>query len=98
MKQSSTTMKQLTMNAYSIVRVPMKRRLNKTCCDYGAYAIKFMECHLLGLDISLADDQNIFGCRHKIGLIFGRLRMIQSWWIGCQGRSHLKSILLIMLI
>ncbi|KAG2307541.1 hypothetical protein Bca52824_027289 [Brassica carinata] len=56
------------MNAYSIVRVPMKRRLNKTCCDCGAYAIKLMECHLLGLDISLVDDQNILGCRHKIAV------------------------------
>lgn len=66
--QPSTTMKQLTVNAYSIVHVPMKRRLNKTCCDCGAYAIKFMECHLLGLDISLVDDQNILGCRHKIAV------------------------------
>lgn len=64
--QSSSTMKQLIVKPYSIKHVPMKRRLNKTCCDCGAYAIKFMECHLLGLDISLVDDENILGCRYKI--------------------------------
>ena len=46
----------------------MKRRLNKTCCDCRAYSIKMLECHLVGLDISLADDQKILGCQYKIAI------------------------------
>lgn len=30
--------KKLHLSAYSIVHVPMKKRLNKSCCDCGAYA------------------------------------------------------------
>ena len=58
--------KQLLLSSYSIVDVPMKMRLNKTCCDRGAYALKHMECSLLGLDVSLVDDEIIMGCRQKI--------------------------------
>ncbi|CAF2056633.1 unnamed protein product [Brassica oleracea] len=34
--------------------------------DYGAYSLKFIECHLLGLDFSLVNDENIQEARHKI--------------------------------
>ncbi|KAF2595513.1 hypothetical protein F2Q70_00043549 [Brassica cretica] len=60
--------KQLLLSSYSIVDVPMKLRLNKTCCDCGAYALKHFECSLLGLDVSLVDDEIIMGCRQKIGV------------------------------
>uniref|UniRef100_A0A0D3D245 Uncharacterized protein n=1 Tax=Brassica oleracea var. oleracea TaxID=109376 RepID=A0A0D3D245_BRAOL len=48
--------------------VPMKMRLNKSCCDCCAYALKHLECHLLGIDLSLLDDEIIMGCRQKIGV------------------------------
>lgn len=60
--------KQLLLSSYSIVDVPMKLRLNKSCCDCGAYALKHLECSLLGLDVSLVDDEIIMGCRQKIGV------------------------------
>ncbi|KAF2597171.1 hypothetical protein F2Q68_00007739 [Brassica cretica] len=46
----------------------MKTRLNKSCCDCGAYALKHLECHLLGIDLNLLDDEIIMGCRQKIGV------------------------------
>ncbi|XP_048633093.1 uncharacterized protein LOC125607245 [Brassica napus] len=60
--------KQLLLASYSIVDVPMKARLNKSCCDCGAYALKHLECHLLGIDLGLLDDEIIMGCRQKIGV------------------------------
>ncbi|KAF2564545.1 hypothetical protein F2Q70_00016148 [Brassica cretica] len=60
--------KQLLLASYSIVDVPMKTRLNKSCCDCGAYALKHLECNLLGIDLSLLDDEIIMGCRQKIGV------------------------------
>ncbi|KAG2252037.1 hypothetical protein Bca52824_082173 [Brassica carinata] len=48
--------KQLLLASYSIVDVSMKTRLNKSCCDCGAYALKHLECNLLGIDLSLLDD------------------------------------------
>ena len=57
--------KQLLLASYSIVDVPMKARLNKSCCDCGAYALKHLECHLLGIDLGLLDDEIIMGCRQK---------------------------------
>ncbi|KAH0873849.1 LOW QUALITY PROTEIN: hypothetical protein HID58_071211, partial [Brassica napus] len=29
---------------------------NESCCDCGAYALKHLECNLLGIDLSLLDD------------------------------------------
>lgn len=58
--------KQMTVVPYSIIHLPMKSRLNKSGCDCGVYALKFMECHLLGLDMSLVDDEVIRWCRQKI--------------------------------
>ncbi|KAF8093345.1 hypothetical protein N665_0384s0031 [Sinapis alba] len=60
--------KQLLLSPYSIVEVPMQARLNKSCCDCGAYALKHLECHVLGLDLSLVDDEIIQGCRQKISV------------------------------
>ncbi|KAF8106817.1 hypothetical protein N665_0131s0020 [Sinapis alba] len=66
--EPSESNKQLLLSPYSIIDVPMKGRLNKSCCDCGAYALKHLECHLLGLDLSLVDDEIIQGCRQKIGV------------------------------
>ncbi|KAF3495646.1 hypothetical protein DY000_02053162 [Brassica cretica] len=60
--------KQLLLSSYSIVDVPMNMRLNKTSWDCGAYTLKHLECSLLGLDLSLVDDEIIMGCRQKIGV------------------------------
>ena len=60
--------KQLLLSPYSIVDVPMKSRLNKSCVDYGVYVLKHLECLLLGLDLSLVDDEIMQGCRQKIAL------------------------------
>ncbi|KAG2281861.1 hypothetical protein Bca52824_053081 [Brassica carinata] len=60
--------KQLLLASYSIVDVRMKTRLNKSCCDCGAYALKHLECNLLGIDFSLLDDEIIMGCIQKIGV------------------------------
>uniref|UniRef100_A0A0D3AST8 Ubiquitin-like protease family profile domain-containing protein n=1 Tax=Brassica oleracea var. oleracea TaxID=109376 RepID=A0A0D3AST8_BRAOL len=51
--------KQLLLSPYSIVDVPMKSSLNKSCADCGVYALKHLECLLLGLDLSLVDDEII---------------------------------------
>ncbi|KAF2556497.1 hypothetical protein F2Q68_00013709 [Brassica cretica] len=42
--------------------------MNKTCCDCGAYALKHLECSLLGLNLILVDDEIIMGCKQKIGV------------------------------
>ncbi|XP_018448733.1 uncharacterized protein LOC108820265 [Raphanus sativus] len=60
--------KKQLLSPYTIVEVPMKKRLNKSCCDCGVYALKHLECLLLGVDISLVDDEIIQGCRQKIGV------------------------------
>ncbi|KAF8107336.1 hypothetical protein N665_0123s0027 [Sinapis alba] len=60
--------KQLLLSPYSIVDVPMQARLNMSCCDCGAYALKHLECHVLGLNLSLVDDEIIQGCRQKIAV------------------------------
>ncbi|CAH8381781.1 unnamed protein product [Eruca vesicaria subsp. sativa] len=60
--------KQLLLKSYSIVDVLMKTRLNKSYCDCGAYALKHLECLLLGIDLSLVDDEIIMGCRQEISV------------------------------
>ncbi|KAF3584023.1 hypothetical protein F2Q69_00026258 [Brassica cretica] len=40
--------------------------LNKSSSDCGVYALKHIECHLLGLDFSLVNDNNIREARQKI--------------------------------
>ncbi|KAG2264354.1 hypothetical protein Bca52824_071433 [Brassica carinata] len=92
--------KQLLLSSYSIVDVPMKLRLNKSCCDCGAYALKHLECSLLGLDVSLVDDEIIMGCRQKIGVdlweaahdpIFAEVmtRYVPSPWERSEDKTHL---------
>ncbi|KAF8102770.1 hypothetical protein N665_0195s0007 [Sinapis alba] len=63
--QPSDKKKDLNVKQYSISYVPMPS-LNKTGNDCGAYALKFIECHVLGLDFALLNDENIQEARHKI--------------------------------
>uniref|UniRef100_A0A0D3D5B7 Ubiquitin-like protease family profile domain-containing protein n=1 Tax=Brassica oleracea var. oleracea TaxID=109376 RepID=A0A0D3D5B7_BRAOL len=41
-------------------------KLNKSACDCGVYAVKFIECHALGLELSLLHDGNIIEARHRV--------------------------------
>ncbi|CAH8352435.1 unnamed protein product [Eruca vesicaria subsp. sativa] len=60
--------KKYLLEKYYIVEVPLKARLNKSLCDCGAYALKNLECQLLGLDLNLVDDEIIQRCCQKIAL------------------------------
>ncbi|CAH8363612.1 unnamed protein product [Eruca vesicaria subsp. sativa] len=60
--------KHLLLEKYTIHDIPLKSRLNKSCADCGAYALKHLECLLLGLDLGLVDDEIIMGCRQKIAV------------------------------
>jgi len=63
--QSSDKKKDFNVKQYAVSYVPM-RALNTSGNDCGAYSLKFIECHLLGLDFSLVSDDNIQEARHKI--------------------------------
>ncbi|CAN6917717.1 unnamed protein product [Brassica oleracea] len=67
--QSSDKKKDFNVKQYTVSYVPM-RSLNKSGNDCGAYSLKFIECHLLGLDIYLVNDENIQEARHKIAFDF----------------------------
>ncbi|KAG2332317.1 hypothetical protein Bca52824_003497 [Brassica carinata] len=49
---------------YSVSIVPMSD-LNQLNCHCGVYMLKHIECHVLGLDISLVNDDNIREARIK---------------------------------
>ncbi|KAF2542101.1 hypothetical protein F2Q68_00030157 [Brassica cretica] len=63
--QSLTIHKHLVIIPYTVSYVPMSG-LNRLNCHCGVYTIKHIECHVLGLDISLVSDDNIWGARIKI--------------------------------
>ncbi|KAG2312882.1 hypothetical protein Bca4012_027487 [Brassica carinata] len=63
--QSSTIRKHLAVTPYTVSIVPMSG-LNLRNCHRGVYTLKHIECHLLGLDLSLVDDDNIWRARVKI--------------------------------
>ncbi|KAG2249803.1 hypothetical protein Bca52824_089431 [Brassica carinata] len=55
----------LHITPYNVSYVPMSG-LNRLQCHCGVYTIKHLECHVLGLDISMVSDENIWGARIKI--------------------------------
>ncbi|KAF2578773.1 hypothetical protein F2Q68_00005384, partial [Brassica cretica] len=63
--QSPERKKDFNVKQYTVSYVPM-RGLNMSGNDCGAYSLKFIECHLLGLDFSLVNDENIKEARRKI--------------------------------
>ncbi|KAG5409723.1 hypothetical protein IGI04_006042 [Brassica rapa subsp. trilocularis] len=63
--QSLTIQKHLHITPYNVSYVPMSG-LNRLQCHCGVYTIKHIECHVLGLDISMVSDENIWGARIKI--------------------------------
>ncbi|CAH8340898.1 unnamed protein product [Eruca vesicaria subsp. sativa] len=68
--------KHLLLKNYFIVEVPLKARLNNSSCDCGEYALKHLECYLLGLDLSLVDDEILQNCGQKLLWIYGWLHKI----------------------
>ncbi|KAG2330370.1 hypothetical protein Bca52824_001550 [Brassica carinata] len=63
--QSPDKKKDYNVKQYIVSYVPI-HGLNMSGNDCGAYALKFIECHLLGLDFSLINYENIQEARHKI--------------------------------
>lgn len=63
--QPAETRKHFKVTQYSVSYVPMPC-LNESSSDCGAYALKFIECHVLGLPFTLVNDENIAEARHKI--------------------------------
>ncbi|CAN6817462.1 unnamed protein product [Brassica oleracea] len=57
--------KHLNVVKYKVVYVPVPF-INKSSSDCGVYALKFIECHALGLDFTLVNDDNIREARQKI--------------------------------
>lgn len=63
--QSLTIQKHFHITPYNVSYVPMSG-LNRLQCHCGVYTIKHIECHVLGLDIFMVNDENIWGARIKI--------------------------------
>ena len=63
--QPTSHQKDFTIGAYTVSYVPAGE-LNKISCDCGVYAVKLIECHALGLELSLLNDDNIIEARHRI--------------------------------
>ncbi|ESQ37211.1 hypothetical protein EUTSA_v10003049mg [Eutrema salsugineum] len=58
--------KQLVIKPYTVQYVLMRPGINRSACDCGVYALKFIEAHMLGLHLSLINDDNIYSARLKI--------------------------------
>nr|VDD27068.1 unnamed protein product [Brassica oleracea] len=63
--QSAENKKHLNVRTYKAVYVPVPF-INKISSDCRVYALKFIECHTLGLDFTLVNDDNIREARQKI--------------------------------
>ncbi|KAL0899776.1 hypothetical protein Bca101_083737 [Brassica carinata] len=81
--------RKLHLSPYSIVDVPMQNRLNKSCCDCGAYALKHLECHLLGLDISLKIGVELWEATHDPVYAEVMKTYVPSPWEKSEDKSHL---------
>lgn len=66
--QTKSYGKNLHLALYSIVLVSVPPNLNKSSCDCGVYALKYIECHLLQLDMSLINGENIREARMRIAV------------------------------
>ncbi|RIA05733.1 hypothetical protein BRARA_K01891 [Brassica rapa] len=63
---SSKSRQQLKGKQYTVSYVAMPYLLNKSSSDCGVYVLKHTECHFLGLDFSLVNDNNIREAHKKI--------------------------------
>ncbi|KAG2290176.1 hypothetical protein Bca52824_049780 [Brassica carinata] len=62
----SSKSRQHHVKQYTVSYASMPFLLNKSSSDCGVYALKHIECHLLGLDFSLVNDNNILEAWQKI--------------------------------
>ncbi|KAF3583661.1 hypothetical protein F2Q69_00031342, partial [Brassica cretica] len=62
----SSEMRGFTVKPYDVTYAQMHFFLNKTSSDCGVYALKHIEAHLLGMDLTLVNDDNISEARQKI--------------------------------
>ncbi|CAE6004963.1 unnamed protein product [Arabidopsis arenosa] len=60
--------KNLLLSPYTLVHVPVPPGLNKSRCDCGVYALKYIECHFMGLPMDILDDVNIKHARQRIAV------------------------------
>ena len=67
-----------TVKPYDVTYAPMPFFLNKTSSDCGAYALNHIEAHLLGMDLTLVNDDNIREARRRLLMTYGKLLMILS--------------------
>ncbi|KAL0864502.1 hypothetical protein Bca101_043620 [Brassica carinata] len=63
--QPENQQKDFLVGAYTVDYVKMGS-LNQSVSDCGVYAVKFSECHALGLELSLVNDDNIKETRHRL--------------------------------
>ncbi|CAH8301505.1 unnamed protein product [Eruca vesicaria subsp. sativa] len=63
--QPAIYQKDFTVSLYTVTYVPMES-LNAGACDCGVYTLNFIECHALGLDLSLLNDENIKEARLRV--------------------------------
>ncbi|CAA7017798.1 unnamed protein product [Microthlaspi erraticum] len=64
--QTGETKKNLSVAPYTARYVPMRDGMNETHSDCEVYTLKFIECHALGRDVSLLNDENMKYARYKI--------------------------------
>ncbi|KAF3561515.1 hypothetical protein DY000_02013472 [Brassica cretica] len=62
----SSEKRRFTVKPYDVTYAPMPLSLNKTSSDCGVYALKHIEAHLLGMDLTLVNDDNIREASQKI--------------------------------
>ncbi|KAF2537235.1 hypothetical protein F2Q68_00020114 [Brassica cretica] len=63
---TSSEKRGFTVKPYDVTYAPMPLSLNKTSSDCGVYALKHIEAHLLGMDLTLVNDDNIREASQKI--------------------------------
>uniref|UniRef100_A0A0D3APP6 Ubiquitin-like protease family profile domain-containing protein n=1 Tax=Brassica oleracea var. oleracea TaxID=109376 RepID=A0A0D3APP6_BRAOL len=63
--QPTRHQKNFAVGAYTVSYVPVGN-LNKSACGCGVYSVEFIECHALGLELSLLNDDNIIEARHRV--------------------------------
>ncbi|EOA29039.1 hypothetical protein CARUB_v10025294mg [Capsella rubella] len=56
------------LSPYTLVHVSVPPGLNKSKSDCGVYALKYIECHFLGLPIDMVHDDNIRHAHYKIAV------------------------------
>ncbi|KAG2322958.1 hypothetical protein Bca4012_058411 [Brassica carinata] len=85
--QPAKHQKNFLVAAYTVDYFSMDS-LNQSACDCGVYAVKFIECYALGLELSLVNDDNIKKLDTDCCGIFGKQLMTRNWLTGCQSMNR----------